>query len=161
MVQYWRNSQVHWISPSVTLAPGFTPALWFAPLGVWITTWGERSLARNEVGALWPPWRRTHLLVMGLRGRHHGCRRSLGRATPYDILPSHFEPWRLTSDSRTPLSSEFHGRSPHWLIPSPRPQASLLKFGATIHGPYKLMPQPAPLGCYEARTPALVSDHPL
>jgi hypothetical protein len=38
--------------------------------------------------------------------------------------------------------------------------STLLQFGATALVGYKLSASLAPLGCYKARTPALVSDHP-
>jgi hypothetical protein len=127
-------------SPPVTRAPGFTPTLWFTPLGIWITTRSERSLLRDDVGALWPPWRRTHLpgdvaarsspwLPPFPRSRH-----ALGG------LPRRFEPWRLTSDSRTPClvnaMVERHGDS----SPLLGRQRLSSKFGAATQSLYKLMP---------------------
>jgi hypothetical protein len=44
--------------------------------------------------------------------------------------------------------------------PSFRPLVSLLKFGATVHGFYKLMPRQTPLGYYAPSAPALMPDRP-
>jgi hypothetical protein len=42
-------------------APGFASALRFVPCGARITSRGERSLARDEVGALWSLCHLIHL----------------------------------------------------------------------------------------------------
>jgi hypothetical protein len=57
-------------------APGFAPALRFVPNGTRITSRGERSLARDEDGALWSLYHRTHLLATWPSGHRQGVRLS-------------------------------------------------------------------------------------
>jgi hypothetical protein len=66
--------------------PRSSPALWFVPNGARIMTQGKRSRARDEVGALWPPGRRTHL-----------CCDVAGRSSP----------WRLPFTESVPRRSRF------------------------------------------------------
>jgi hypothetical protein len=81
------------------------------PGGVQITTQGKKYRIGDELGALFRPVVVPTCPVMWPHGHRRGYRRSFGRTTLWAVLPRRFEPWRLTSNSHTPLSSERHGRS--------------------------------------------------
>jgi hypothetical protein len=77
---------------------------------------------------------------------------------PLAVLPRRFEPSRLTSDSRTPLSSECHGSRTPVTHPLTAVSPTLLKFVAPMVDLYKLLPLSAPPSCYEASAPFLAPD---
>jgi hypothetical protein len=89
------------------------------------------------------------------RDHRHRAAVSLGYATLSVVSPRRQKPWGIASDSRKSLHCECHDSARLWLTPSLRPPASFLKFGATAPRGYKLSATLAPLGCYEARAPAL------
>jgi hypothetical protein len=111
MVQYTENDRMFAVSRRDDSAPRSSPVLRFVPGGVQITTQGKKYRTGDEHGALFCRVAVPTCPATWPHGHRRGCRRSFGRATPWAVLPCHFEPWRLTSNSRTPLSSERHGRS--------------------------------------------------
>jgi hypothetical protein len=162
-MEFWWYSTLKKIAGSLYLAaddsaPRSSSALRFMPGGVQLTTQGKKYHTGDELGALFHPVAVPTCPTMWPHSHRRGCRRSFGRAMPWAVLPRRFEPWRLTSNRRTPLSSECHGRLPWWLVPSSRPPARFLQIGRHRNGPYKSMPQWAPLGCYTSSAPALASD---
>jgi hypothetical protein len=124
-----KRSLVHRTSSPVTPTLGFAPALQFVPSVVWVTISSEKIFTVDEFGALYCSVAVPTCSATWPHGRRHGCRRFPRLRHALGGLPHRFTPWRLTCDSRTPMSSECHGRTPLWLSPSPRPPAHLLKIG--------------------------------
>jgi hypothetical protein len=93
-------------------------------------------------------------------GRRHENRRSPWSHHAIVDSPCCSKPQGLSSNRRSSLTSDRHGSSRQWLPLLPGRKLSSPKFGATALEDYKLSAPLAPLSCYEARAPALASDHP-
>jgi hypothetical protein len=98
----WKRSHVRCISPPMTPALGFTPALRFAPSNAQIMTPGEKIFAGDELGALFRP-----VAVPTCTGDVAArpsllCRRLAWLWHALSHLTTRRKQWRLSSDRHRP-----------------------------------------------------------
>jgi hypothetical protein len=102
---------------------------WFMPQISGLRSVVKRSSPWMSLGHCGRPVAMPTCPVTWPHSHHRGCRRFPRLHHALGSLPRRFAPWRLTSDSHPPMSTECHDRTLRWLSPFSRPLARFLQIG--------------------------------